>query len=464
MNTNTNKNGIITIIKKKLHSNIIKAAININQRIFGQPQPGSNFADHKERSNDRYTKNNETFEGETSHINRLPYDKTSPSETILMWESELKYMAGVSAEWGNIEAGAEIYGFITLYAQAIIMLVTLPGLNAIHERAHFRQDIPFLKRINIFLRDNYGLFYLGNYHSHHNLGIKEPSAGDIESTAKIATKNGFKSMWQIIMTYRDESKLHTENLASSKDTRQNFKHPYKNTLNFSSYSSKQRNHKRLIEIHAFLYTEVSGWKPKRCKIEIIPGVSPFRKEITAKMHSQPIIPELCISYSFPLERIITQPTELDHPQQNINNKILPPLIHDEFQKLPVNIKKDTQIILKDRFVILNLPIPGQNSRIFIAYSDQSPYKKIAVSSRNPDNSIIDYTDEILASSSYFKLCEVYDVAQRTHLNRLKYQPACNRNNSTPGKGIRKEYKNECKNFTKAPSSRKSNYVKPVAPV
>jgi len=40
---------------------------------------------------------------------------------IVAWESELRFMAGLAARWGNIETGGEIYGLETHVGRPVIV-------------------------------------------------------------------------------------------------------------------------------------------------------------------------------------------------------------------------------------------------------------------------------------------------------------------------------------------------------
>ena len=122
---------------------------------------------------------------------------------LKVWQSEIQFMARLADQWGDIETGGDIYGLKGHDDSIVIMLATPPGPNAIHEHAHFRQDIEYLNKNNELLEGIYGLTYDGNHHNHHGLSIKGVSGGDIQSIHAIAKRNGYKHMCQIVITFED---------------------------------------------------------------------------------------------------------------------------------------------------------------------------------------------------------------------------------------------------------------------
>ena len=64
---------------------------------------------------------------------------------VVTWESELEQMCGQANDFGNIETGGECYGLFSHGGRPVIMLVTPAGTNAVHQGAHFRQDMAFLR-------------------------------------------------------------------------------------------------------------------------------------------------------------------------------------------------------------------------------------------------------------------------------------------------------------------------------
>lgn len=101
---------------------------------------------------------------------------------VLIYQSELDYMSQCILDRQNIETGGNLFGLYTPFGIPFIQYVVGPGPQAVHEYTHFRQDFRFLDRNADFLVAEHALHHIGSWHSHHSLGLDEPSGGDTEST------------------------------------------------------------------------------------------------------------------------------------------------------------------------------------------------------------------------------------------------------------------------------------------
>src|SRR4051812_17096513 len=95
---------------------------------------------------------------------------------VLIWESELRAIAAEARLW-NIETGGDLFGMSTGLPR--ISLATIAGQNATRDETHFRLDVAYVRRIADELADDWHLRYLGDWHSHHRLGLRKPSSGDV---------------------------------------------------------------------------------------------------------------------------------------------------------------------------------------------------------------------------------------------------------------------------------------------
>ena len=120
---------------------------------------------------------------------------------MVIFQSELQAIAAIAAASGSIETGGDLFGLFSHAGRPMISLATPPGPLAIHEVAHFRQDIEFTKKVARTLLNRFAVQYLGNYHSHHTLALRKLSPGDILSTHSIALKNGYRTMCQLLVTF-----------------------------------------------------------------------------------------------------------------------------------------------------------------------------------------------------------------------------------------------------------------------
>jgi len=162
---------------------------------------------------------------------------------LLMWESELRAIAAETSAW-TIETGGDLFGrwqdIPTVY------LATKAGPKAVRNTTHFRLDVDYLRELSETLAADWSLRYFGDWHSHHRLGLTEPSSGDRRRIVGLGARNQFGSMAEIIVTLED----------SGQD--------------------------QIIRIHPWLYN-LSGSQndPTPLGIKVLRGLSPVRQALLA---------------------------------------------------------------------------------------------------------------------------------------------------------------------------------------
>ena len=123
---------------------------------------------------------------------------TDNGNKVLIYQSELDYMSQCILDMQYIETGGNLFGLYTPFGIPFIQYVVGPGPRAIHEYTHFRQDFRFLDRNADLLVAEHALHHIGSWHSHHNLGLAEPSGGDSRSTFDGIRECGLQSFLLII--------------------------------------------------------------------------------------------------------------------------------------------------------------------------------------------------------------------------------------------------------------------------
>ena len=123
---------------------------------------------------------------------------TDNGNKVLIYQSELDYMSQCILDMQYIETGGNLFGLYTPFGIPFIQYVVGPGPEAIHEYTHFRQDFRFLDRNADLLVAEHALHHIGSWHSHHNLGLAEPSGGDSMSTFDGIKECGLQSFLLII--------------------------------------------------------------------------------------------------------------------------------------------------------------------------------------------------------------------------------------------------------------------------
>jgi hypothetical protein len=160
-----------------------------------------------------------------------------------MWESELRAIAAETSAW-TIETGGDLFG--RWQDTPTVYLATRAGPKAIRNTTHFRLDVDYLRQLSETLATHWSLRYFGDWHSHHRLGLIEPSSGDRRRIRGLGGRNQFASMAEIIVTVEDSRR------------------------------------EPIIRIHPWLY-DFSGDQdaPMPLGIKVLPGLSPVRQALLA---------------------------------------------------------------------------------------------------------------------------------------------------------------------------------------
>lgn len=104
----------------------------------------------------------------------------APSLKALIYASELDYIAKCIQDYPNIETGGQLYGAWTASGAPRVIYAIGSGPRANHQPAFFNQDVEYLKTIGTKLKE-YGLQHIGEWHSHHHLGLSHPSGHDAQT-------------------------------------------------------------------------------------------------------------------------------------------------------------------------------------------------------------------------------------------------------------------------------------------
>lgn len=105
-------------------------------------------------------------------------DEKAPSPLAIIYQSELDYLSRCVLDYPNIETGGQLFGFWSNQGTPVVLYVIGPGRYANHQPSFFNQDPEYLMTVGNELLDRYGLCHIGEWHSHHQLGLARPSGHD----------------------------------------------------------------------------------------------------------------------------------------------------------------------------------------------------------------------------------------------------------------------------------------------
>ena len=97
---------------------------------------------------------------------------------VLIYEEDYKQLCAWVLKKPNIETGGDLFGLWSDKRTAVIQLVLGPGKDCRRTSVSFYQDVNYLERVGSYLTHNEGVCHIGEWHSHHQLGLAQPSGGD----------------------------------------------------------------------------------------------------------------------------------------------------------------------------------------------------------------------------------------------------------------------------------------------
>ena len=107
---------------------------------------------------------------------------------VRIYESELQVICDETVEYPNIETGGNLYGHVSNGGTPVIWLASRPAGNVYRGNVALELDPQVTNRMQNFIWEQYGVQFLGMWHSHHQIGLYQPSEGDRRRTANFAVK------------------------------------------------------------------------------------------------------------------------------------------------------------------------------------------------------------------------------------------------------------------------------------
>ena len=115
-----------------------------------------------------------------------------PPFRVVIPSGELAQIQQWVRKYPNIETGGDLFGLWSQGNTAVVQLVLGPGKNSRRTSVSYCQDPNYLAKAGSVLTQKYGLCRIGEWHSHHTLGLAQPSDGDEKTIWSNMPNNGFK--------------------------------------------------------------------------------------------------------------------------------------------------------------------------------------------------------------------------------------------------------------------------------
>lgn len=97
---------------------------------------------------------------------------------VVIYEKDYKQLCAWVLKKTDIETGGDLFGLWADKHTAVIQFVVGPGQGCRRSSVSFYQDISYLEKIGSHMTQNEGVCHIGEWHSHHQLGLARPSGGD----------------------------------------------------------------------------------------------------------------------------------------------------------------------------------------------------------------------------------------------------------------------------------------------
>lgn len=109
---------------------------------------------------------------------------------VIIFHSELDYLSKCIMDYPDIETGGQLFGYWTEDGAPVVMYAIGPGPKANHQITFFNQDVDYLVAIGRLIKERYGLHHIGEWHSHHRLGLAKPSGHDAHTMNSTIREKG----------------------------------------------------------------------------------------------------------------------------------------------------------------------------------------------------------------------------------------------------------------------------------
>ena len=97
---------------------------------------------------------------------------------VVIYEEDYKELCAWVLRKPHIETGGDLFGLWANKYSAVIQLVLGPGQRCRRTSTSFYQDVNYLEKVGMHLTQKEGICHIGEWHSHHQLGLARPSGGD----------------------------------------------------------------------------------------------------------------------------------------------------------------------------------------------------------------------------------------------------------------------------------------------
>ncbi|MER7362447.1 hypothetical protein [Nonomuraea wenchangensis] len=178
---------------------------------------------------------------------------------IRIYESELETICDETFEHQDIETGGGLYGLFSHGGSATVFLATRPAGQVVRSEATLELDPEVARAMENGMWTTFGLQSLGMWHSHHWIGLFEPSSGDLSRARGLAAKAERLRHVEILANF-----VNGEGAAAPQRPRLPWRRDHSGDA--------------VVRLTPFFYPDVARSERAAASFAVIPGESPIRKE------------------------------------------------------------------------------------------------------------------------------------------------------------------------------------------
>ena len=103
---------------------------------------------------------------------------------VYMFEEDVDMMGRLVKLHPAKETGGNLFGLWNDNQEPVVHIVLGPATGCKRTEVSFYQSIPYLQRVGKVLTEQFQLCHIGEWHSHHQLHLSEPSTGDSSTVSR----------------------------------------------------------------------------------------------------------------------------------------------------------------------------------------------------------------------------------------------------------------------------------------
>ena len=135
---------------------------------------------------------------------RKTVERCRETFTTFVYQEDFRKIQELVQMFPNIETGGDLFGLWQDDRTVIIQRFIGSGELCKRTPTSFHQDVEYLRRVGSLITTEEGLCNVGEWHSHHQMGMPEPSDGDLKTVFNNMPELGLERFMLFIATIESE--------------------------------------------------------------------------------------------------------------------------------------------------------------------------------------------------------------------------------------------------------------------